>query len=415
MELPENVLYAPGDVTLVCVPRWIALVDLPADDPLATRLYETMRTGDMDDALDVLVSPGLRAIKSFALAAWGDAGCRLIVRGAFSVDGPDGPLLPQGLWADSSAADPLPIHITAAETDGPWLPLASGIVRAAAARVGTPVSPATVDQVSADADVASEPDPAPVVEPEPAPGPEPEPAPAAEPEPAPAVLEPAPAIPEPVPLAPAQPSGLLIESFPWAVPSDDWVTPTPVPATSPAESHPDATDDEVLEMTVDRRNLVGHAGLAETMVVAAKCPSGHLTPAYAGRCRVCGQTLPPQQPFETPRPPLGILRLSNGDSVTLDRGVVMGRNPHLPSGYVGEQPNLIKLSDPQKDISSQHLEISLDFWHVMVTDLGSTNGTEVVLPGQPGVQLTPHDPMMIEPGTRVILAGVQDFVFEVTG
>jgi len=168
-------------------------------------------------------------------------------------------------------------------------------------------------------------------------------------------------------------------------------------------------------MTIDRRNLVGHASAAATMVVAAKCPSGHLTPAYAGRCRVCGQPLPPQQPFEAPRPSLGTLRLSNGDLVPLERGVIMGRNPHLPPGYTGEQPNLIKLADPEKDISSQHLEVSLDFWHVLVTDLGSTNGTEVVLPGQPPVRLTPNDPMMIEPGTRVILAGVQDFIFEVTG
>ena len=168
-------------------------------------------------------------------------------------------------------------------------------------------------------------------------------------------------------------------------------------------------------MTVDRRNLVGHIGPSDTLVVAARCPQGHLSPAYAGGCRVCGQALPAQQPFETPRPPLGVLRLSNGDVVTLDRGLIMGRNPRLPAGFTGDQPNLLKLNDPGKDISSQHLEVSLDFWHVLVKDLGSTNGTEVILPGEPPVQLRANDPMMIEPGTRVVLAGVLDFLFEVTG
>jgi hypothetical protein len=174
-------------------------------------------------------------------------------------------------------------------------------------------------------------------------------------------------------------------------------------------------DAEAFEMTVDRSRLVQHAAPSATMVVAARCTEGHLSAAYAGVCRVCGRPLPPQQPFEAARPTLGVLRLSNGDVVTLDRGVVMGRNPRLPAGFTGEQPNLVKLNDPNKDISSQHLEVSLDYWHVLVTDLGSTNGTEVVLPGQPPVQLRPNDPMMIEPGSRVVVAGVLDFVYEVVG
>lgn len=165
-------------------------------------------------------------------------------------------------------------------------------------------------------------------------------------------------------------------------------------------------------MTVDRRALSAPGG---PMVVAAICPAGHLSPAYAGLCRVCRQLLPPQQPFEVPRPPLGVLRMSTGDTITLDRGVIMGRNPHLPSGYRGEQPHLVKLTDPGKDVSSQHLEVSLDYWHVSVKDLGSTNGTEVILPGETPQQLRAHDPITIEPGTRVILAGVMEFLFEVSG
>jgi hypothetical protein len=225
--------------------------------------------------------------------------------------------------------------------------------------------------------------------------------------------------------------GLLIESFPWASsgtdddlpaflpaePAPAWPAPVPPKATEPAApTWSGEFDQEAAEMTVDRSRLIEHAAQAASsvLVVAARCPAGHLSPAYAGTCRVCHQPLPPQQPTEVPRPQLGILRLSNGDTVALDRGVILGRNPRLPSGYSGEQPNLVRLTDPGKDVSSQHLEVSLDYWHVLVSDLGSTNGTEVILPGRPPIQLRPNDPMTIEPGTRVVLAGVFDFVFEVT-
>lgn len=209
------------------------------------------------------------------------------------------------------------------------------------------------------------------------------------------------------PLVPPPAVGQLIESFPWA--DAPPLTPAvfaPAPVVAPM-------DLEASELTVDRPDLADHFSPSETIVVAARCPAGHLTPAYAGVCRVCGQAVPTQLPFETPRPPLGVLRLSNGDVVTLDRGIIMGRNPHLPQSWAGGQPSLLRLSDPGKDVSGQHLEVSLDFWHVLVTDLGSTNGTEVILPGQLPVQLRPNDPMMIEPGTRVVLAGTVEFTFEV--
>jgi hypothetical protein len=98
----------------------------------------------------------------------------------------------------------------------------------------------------------------------------------------------------------------------------------------------------------------------------------------------------------------------------LDRGAILGRSPRLPTGFNGEQPNLVKLNDPGRDVSSQHLEVILDYWHVSIKDLGSTNGTEVILPGAEPIQLRANDPLTIEPGTRVVLAGVLEFTFEVS-
>ncbi len=163
--------------------------------------------------------------------------------------------------------------------------------------------------------------------------------------------------------------------------------------------------------------LVGSGGAARAMapeVQAGRCPQGHLSPAHAAVCRVCGVPLPPQNAVWVPRPILGRLVFSNGDIVTLDRGLVLGRSPSLPAGHNGEQPNLVKLNDPTLEVSSQHLEVRLDHWYVLVLDLGSTNGTLVTLPGQQPLRLRPGTPQPIEPGTVVNLADVLTFVFEVT-
>ena len=148
------------------------------------------------------------------------------------------------------------------------------------------------------------------------------------------------------------------------------------------------------------------------MIAAVYCPTAHPNPPYAERCRICQAPIPPQQPVEVPRPSLGIIRLANNLVLALDRGAVLGRNPHPVAGSSGPQPNLVRLNDPNKDISSQHLEVRLEGWFVTVRDLNSTNGTQVFLPGQPPVTLRANEPMTLEPGARVVLAQVFDFVFE---
>lgn len=152
------------------------------------------------------------------------------------------------------------------------------------------------------------------------------------------------------------------------------------------------------------------------MVLAVRCASGHHNAPHATRCRVCGQELPTQQPEQTPRPALGLLRLSTGDVVTLDRGVLIGRAPRASVEASGARaPHLVRIASPDNEISRNHVEIVLDGWHVLVRDLGSTNGTTVALPGSSPVRVRPGDQQTIEPGTTVTLADQISMVFEVTG
>jgi hypothetical protein len=146
-------------------------------------------------------------------------------------------------------------------------------------------------------------------------------------------------------------------------------------------------------------------------VHALLCPDSHVNPPTSSACRQCGVPLPPQDPVTILRPVLGVLRLSTGDVITLDRGVVMGRSPRTEFRGA-ERPHVVKLPSGDGEVSRTHLEVGLDGWHVLVTDLHSTNGTIVVLPGRDPARLRPGEPMPIQPGTLVIVAVDIDFRYE---
>jgi hypothetical protein len=149
-------------------------------------------------------------------------------------------------------------------------------------------------------------------------------------------------------------------------------------------------------------------------VPALICPAGHVNPPSEAACRQCGAALPPD-PVIVPRPVLGVLRLSTGDVVTLDRDVILGRNP--PADFTGsngeDRPHVVRLPSADGVISRTHLRVTLTGWHVLVTDLNSTNGTMVTLPGRDPEQLPPGVPVPIRPGTVIALAEGLDFRLEV--
>jgi len=274
---------------------------------------------------------------------------------------------------------------------------------------------------------------------------------------------------ERVPASPAPRSG-LIEAVPWRradrtqLPSTDastpdestppappppTPTPTPTPTVllpavdleaptravsapgageAPEQPGPPATAGDTLEVPATAAehpttpDVTTHRGalprsddeLDRPVVLAVLCPAGHPSPPHAGSCRTCGREIPPQQPFPTPRPSLGVLRISTGGSVPLDRGVLLGRAPRVNEELPANQrPHLVRVGGVDRDISRNHAEIVLEGWHVLVRDLGSTNGTTVTLPGQEPVRLRPTEDQGIEPGTVVTLADEVELTYEV--
>lgn len=192
------------------------------------------------------------------------------------------------------------------------------------------------------------------------------------------------------------------------------ITPTDIGeapiAPAPATPAPVASQGR----TVNRAHLPSAVREGPT-VWAARCPVGHPSQAFAANCRVCGQPIPAQEPQEIPRPVLGRLVIDGVPPITIDSDLVMGRDPHPTSGGNGPAPRLVVLNDPRMEVSSLHASITLNFWDVCLTDLGSTNGTEIVMPDGRRQRLAQHTPVTIQPGTKIVLAEVLELTFEATG
>ena len=434
------------EVTTQTPAGWVALsagdrhLVVQGHGSLAEELRGPLEAG-LVELLEALSRDGLRALPDFALADTSGEQARLLVRGAAVVraDGAEVPSDGRMPWRD------LDLSAAAIELAGPggrggWK-RPSRFGRA----VGTaaPAAPAAPAPVTSDADVPAE---GAHVESEAAD------AEAAAPDvpPADLTLPPSEEYAGSAPadrVAPApQPRPekmVLIDSVPWrtlpegsaqdappAEPTapdgagaadgptgpDNWglTGPTPVvDAPSPAHS---ATAPPA-DVTMDRSALNPQAdGPADSpIVLAVLCPAGHHSSPHASSCRVCDRDIPTQQPFQAPRPQLGVLRVSTGGLVPLDRGVLLGRSPKVNADLPpSSRPHLVRLASRDNDISRNHAEVILEGWHVLVRDLGSTNGTTVTLPGQEPVRLRPTEDFGIEPGAVVTLADEVALTYEVS-
>lgn len=97
----------------------------------------------------------------------------------------------------------------------------------------------------------------------------------------------------------------------------------------------------------------------------------------------------------------GVLAFSNGVRITVDRRVLIGRNPKVTGDVEGELPHLMKFDGPGQGLSRTHAEVRLEDGEMLLEDLESTNGTEVQLPGQQRRRLRSGEPVVLVPGTLI--------------
>jgi hypothetical protein len=321
--------------------------------------------GDADAVLDALLAGGLSSLDHFALVAHGDDSTRLIVRGAATANvssaaGDEIVTAAAGTtWSEKVLTGASSVRVTLTGDGAADHPLTPGLARVSVVEFGTPTAsaPASAPTSASAAAEAPEAPAAPVAQPAAAVVPEPEPT----PEPV------AGSVPDPTPEPPPEPAPAPPMSF--GEPDDD---PTPTGET------PAVQDD-----WSDRDG--------QTMV-------GVPVPDFQ-RPPVPGQEIAPDVVSE----PVAALVFSTGDVVAVDRTVLVGRAPEARRFASHDQPHVVTVPSPHQEISSTHLEIrpgaGADHGAAIATDLGSTNGTVLALPGLDPEEMRPGIAVSLVPGT----------------
>lgn len=106
-------------------------------------------------------------------------------------------------------------------------------------------------------------------------------------------------------------------------------------------------------------------------------------------------------------PVVARLVLADGQVVPVDRMVLIGRAPEPRLYTLTEEPTLVQVPSPYKEISATHLEVrpgtGQDRGLAVATDLGSTNGTLLVQPGLQPEELHPGVSVPLLPGAVIDL------------
>ena len=191
--------------------------------------------------------------------------------------------------------------------------------------------------------------------------------------------------------------------------------PSEVPAPLPVAGEPDrarAVGEGV--GTSHRHPLPPPDGSAPShaLVQGLRCVRGHFNRPDAYYCEICGLGMLQQTRVAVtgPRPSLGVLVLDDGTSFALDSDYLIGRSPGSAQVTEGRAARPLKIDDTRA--SRVHARISLEEWDVMITDLGSVNGTFVLNPGEAQwTRLLTNQPFLLAPAGRIAIGGT-GIVFE---
>jgi hypothetical protein len=111
---------------------------------------------------------------------------------------------------------------------------------------------------------------------------------------------------------------------------------------------------------------------------------------------------PPRPTPLPPEPGVAHYRFRIGGTIVfLDRAAYIGRNPSRPRVLRDGLPRLVQVPSVAREVSSTHLEIRQRGASVVVTDLRSTNGTIVNIPGGTPTKLRQGESMVVTPGTLI--------------
>lgn len=145
---------------------------------------------------------------------------------------------------------------------------------------------------------------------------------------------------------------------------------------------------------------------SEVLVRGVMCARGHFNRPTVSYCSVCGTSMQhlTLRPVDGPRPALGVLVLPDGSVVTVDRDLVIGREPAVHPDVAAGRARGVSVDDPDLTVSRAHAVVRLHDWEVRVQDNGSSNGTRLQAPGADEViELHGDVEISVTAGTAIML------------
>ncbi|WP_371030102.1 FHA domain-containing protein [Pseudoclavibacter sp. JSM 162008] len=173
----------------------------------------------------------------------------------------------------------------------------------------------------------------------------------------------------------------------------------------------------IQDLRRDRASQVGLGELGETVLAQALSFETHPEsegPTLAPQVGPAPLAAPaPSAPPPAPAPaaahptpsstPAYVVELSTGGTVALAGPLVLGRAPSMGAEQTGGvEPHHVKLTGAT-DISRNHVLMSVEGGVIVVTDLHSRNGTDVVMPGRGPQRLRAGEPTAVMPNTVIDL------------
>lgn len=145
------------------------------------------------------------------------------------------------------------------------------------------------------------------------------------------------------------------------------------------------SDDDTVIVPPRVMPIVSEPDVADTITVSRGIPAAESAPPQAVAAA------PAHYAFQ----------LGEADPVPLDRPCYIGRLPSSPRISAGVLPRLVRVHSPSREVSATHLELRQLGGSVVVTDLRSTNGSVVMLPGSVPRRLRQGESVVATPGTLV--------------
>ncbi|MDP2772804.1 MAG: hypothetical protein Q8O61_04530 [Nocardioides sp.] len=377
--------YRPGD--------WLAIFGaattllLPASEKArAAQLWDLVDGGaGFDETLDRVLAPGLSVLPAFVLIGTGEGPTKVIVRGAgvraeLATEAEtvvlDGSTVTT--WVERTLDRVTALSVEVGDgADGPDHLIRGGLVRVA--RIDLPPFSPPVE--------------------EPAPVPQPD---ATEGDDTGGVDTEAVAVPWEADAA--DPSPVWDDDGGQALPPLPPPPPPPPPYVPPAPSAPTTPPvstgalDSLLGGDPSLDHSLDHSGDHDGLTQAGEATEEFALPQPG---------IPGQPPAPSVTRPVAQLVISSGETVEVDRVVLIGRAPEARRFTATEQPRLVTVPSPLHEISSTHVEVrpgaGADHGSAVVTDMGSTNGTVVVQPGLGPEDLKPGIAVQLIPGAIINL------------